>query len=277
MKNKTIYAALLALTITISPLCSCTFIKVNKALLNEQGDFDDNTPQVTKTIDISDFTGIECNLPASLTYCQSSSPSLTISASMRWMDVITTSVEQDGTLRIDAKKGSGGGGGQITITASSSTLKLLEINGSGKIDLCSGIKTEDSLDIIINGEAKVKGRDISTRAIKIETSGSSDFELEDITTEQMSIETNGASSIDCERVFVNGTLRVESDGSSNIEMDELQAGMVDVEIDGAGNIKLKGRADKGRFEISGAGNINLKEFNCPDASYDSSGLSRIKR
>jgi len=214
--KKVLINAFLAVMVTAT---SCAFVKAPEKTSNDSfwsilTTKADKSPEITKTFEVGDFTGIKTEIACDIDYVESSEPSLVIKTGTRTMENLKVEVV-NGVLIISARKNDFRPA-ELDIKASSSTISYLEIDGALDFEAEQGLNP-DSLKIDVNGAA--------------------DIEIEGLNTQKIDFEINGASDLELKRVCCN-TINGEVNGAADITIKG-KAEKTNIDINGAGDLDLK--------------------------------------
>lgn len=205
-------------------------------------------PSVTKTLNVSSFSTLECSMAADVEITQGSSQTVTVMGQENIIELIQTEVS-DGKWRIKLPKGSWADYENLKFKITMKDIRGLGLSGSGSITTTNKINTDD-LQLGLSGSGKItveadaeyvdcgisgsgniylKGR---AKELNIGTSGSGDLKAQDFAVEKVKIGISGSG--DC---VVNVS-------------ESLDAG-----IAGSGSVRYKGRP-KIKSSVSGSGSVS---------------------
>lgn len=190
---------------------------------------------VTKTFEVDDFKAIECSIPCEVKY-SSSDKGLTVTANKKVLDNLSTLVDKDGKLTISLDKIKFYKLGGMKIYISSENLEKIELNGAVDFESEKGIDTE-SIDINLNGAAKMEINGLSAYGAAINANGSSSIKIKGIECEDIKVTVNGAGGCTLEGHAEKADLRINGVGGINIK--EFTADKISEQVNGIGSISRK--------------------------------------
>jgi hypothetical protein len=197
-----------------------------------------------------DFSKLELDIPANLTYIVADSVSLTIGAPKNILDIITTDIDGR-TLEIkstnDYKTEK-----RVEIIMTIRPLDAIQLNGSGEIRGINVMKGKE-LKLSINGSGDIKGH-YDYRMIRTEINGSGDAHLSG-KTEEHKININGSGKAHAEDLIAD-IYRISINGSGDADI-QAQSKLL-VKIIGSGNVRYAGEPAISS-EITGSGEVKKQK------------------
>lgn len=207
---------------------------------------------VTEQRTTEHFDGIDLRICADVHVEQSSTYSVSITASENLMEIIKTEVHGT-TLCIDSKKNKCiSGDDNIDIYVTTPELIKLDISGSGDIVSKNNFTTSD-LDINISGSGNITIDSLQTNNCSINISGSGNIKLA------------GSQTASSQKIRISG--------SGDVNTLNLPANDCDVTISGSGKAQVWA-INKLNAEISGSGDVIYKGNPLVTASSSGSGNVR---
>lgn len=207
-------------------------------------------PVVQQTRLPGEFSKLELDIPAHLTYIVADSVSLTIAAPQNILDIITTDIDGR-TLEIksteDYKTEK-----RIEIILTVRPLDALLLNGSGEIRGLN-VMSGKELKLSINGSGDIKGH-YDYRLIRTEINGSGDAHLSG-RAEEHKVSINGSGKLHAEDVLAD-TYRININGSGDADI-QVQS-KLHVKIIGSGNVRYTGEPAI-NSEITGSGEVKKQK------------------
>lgn len=215
----------------LSSLCSCRFVKINHLLTNQ---LNGEGEMVTRTIDVPEFTGILCYMPAKIEYRQSDSTSLEISAQENILEYTQHFVDKDGRLQITRNGKNMGRMETMIIRLSSPSLKKVELGGAGEFNAPEGITAEE-LEIENAGATSVNIVGLHARKLDLECAGAGSFDVSKIDCEDVEVEIAGA----CSATLAGKakTVSVEISGVGTVDIRNLEREKLKTEKNGLARIR----------------------------------------
>lgn len=203
-------------------------------------------PLETRTIDVSDFTGVEMNIAGDLVLMQGNEESLSISAQSNLYPFINIFV-RDGRLRIETNDDISLDPTQpIAITVGVQNLDLLRFAGSGTVSM-------DSLNTV---------------DFKLDLTGSGDMQFDALTAETLNLSLTGSGNLNFSGTVIEQEVSMTSSG--NLEARDLESQKADIAISGSGSATVN-VTDELVASISGSGKIRYRGTPTVDASITGSG------
>lgn len=220
------------------PLSSCNTVIVGEG------------PVVQQTRVPGDFSKLELDIPARLTYIVADSFSLTIAAPQNILDIITTDIDGR-TLEIKSTE-EYKSETRVEIIMTVRPLDAILLNGSGEIrgiNLMSG----KELKLSINGSGDIKGH-YDYRVIRTEINGSGDAHLSG-KAEEHKVSINGSGKVHAEDVEAD-IYRISINGSGDADIHAQSK--LNVKIIGSGNVRYTGEPAISS-EITGSGEVKKQK------------------
>jgi phage shock protein PspC (stress-responsive transcriptional regulator)/uncharacterized membrane protein len=209
-------------------------------------------PADARRYGVSDFTGVEINVPARVQIINSPNYEVAILGPNRVKDNIE--VETHGnTLKIGYDKGlfdifDGFNSRDIQIIIKTPFLKSIEANGAAKVEFEKFVSS--TMDIDISGASSVEGR-LETDELNIDLSGSSRAELVGSAL-QMKANLSGASTIKAYSLDTK-TCSVDMSGACKLEITATEK--ISGDLSGASHIYYKGHP---LLKVSSSGSSSIK-------------------
>lgn len=209
------------------------------------------------TPELNNFSKVELSVSSNTDIQMGNEYSVKITTDEENLEKIDVSVKRD-SLIIKRKKGSWGffasdklkgsidieitmpnieemeinGSSDVAIEGVNNQELVLEINGSGNIDVTG---QSDELEIEINGSGDVNMHEVNGKDVDVEINGSGDIELTSGTCENFDIEINGSGSVRAKDVVCqNAEVEINGSGDSTVHtvnsvtFDSHGSGSVDV-------------------------------------------------
>ena len=190
---------------------------------------------VSKSFDLKDFDQIVINGHADVSFTQSDAYEVTVRTQeniLEWLDYKAEGT----TLVIEAKDKREIRAEKYDLVIQAPALKKLVVNGASDFNVGS-LRSEDYLDIEINGAG--------------------DLDFDRIQCSSLTLEVNGAADANLTSISVQKDLKVE--------------------VNGAGDVKVTGNAQSASFSVNGAGDIDATGLKVAgEVSKHTSGLASIK-
>jgi len=208
---------------------------------------------ITKEIQVSKFTVIECTLPCDIKYTQGPE-SFKISAPQNILDHLVVAIN-DGKMKLCLDKTKWFNFDGVKVWISSRKLNEISINGAIEFEAESGIKT-DSLIVNLNGASELEIAGLVADSASICSNGTADIEIDDVKCAKLETKINGAG--DCK---VKG-----------IECESLE-----VTVNGTGGSTVEGYTKQAKLTINGVGGINAKKLKADFITTSVNGIGSISR
>jgi hypothetical protein len=196
---------------------------------------------------VSDFNKVSLSGSGLVVIKQGEKESLTIEASEKLMEYISTEVV-DSELQLSYKDypSSYFPTDKVKFYLTLSEVEKVTLNGSGKFE--GSVGKADELELIVNGSGKMD-LNLEAEQLTAELTGSGSFKLEGTaTTQQVLVSGSGSFS---GRDLKGKAAKVALAGSGSVEVnvsDEL-----DVSLDGSGSVRYLGNPKLGETDVSGSG------------------------
>lgn len=234
---------------------------------------EEENPKVSLTPEVKDFTSLECNLPARITYTQGKAYEVVISLPKNISELVYAKVDNKGVLEIGVDNGDKKDWKiikNIRISVTSPTLERVEINGAGVLDMPQQTELQ-SLQVELNGASKVSLAELKCKNFDLEINGAGKASGNVVVSEVMKVKGNGAGKAD----FKGKAKSVIIKGSGACVYD-LDVQSDNVQISLAGTCKVSLNVDTDDLKISASG-INKVEVTgeAKHHSLSASGFSKI--
>lgn len=209
---------------------------------------------VTKNIRVDDFTKLNIAGSLDVSYSQKpGKPQVEIYTSDNVVNLLDIRVK-NGALNVGFKKNTRVSYNKLEIRISSPTLNVLNLAGSGDVELVNGLKTDD-LKISVAGSGDVEGSRIVCTDLTISIAGSGDIECDDIT---------------CDN------LKASVAGSGDMKLKNVTANFTQASVAGSGTAILSGSTQEAEYSVAGSGDLFASDFVARRASATVSGSGDIK-
>jgi hypothetical protein len=206
---------------------------------------------ITEQRQIDSFDEIELSMDADVHLTQSSSYSVSVTASENLMNVIKTEVHGS-TLCIETKSNKCIHDGDIDVYVTMPDLSKIKLSGSGNINCATPFNT-NNLELTISGSGNINMDSLSAVNCFMNISGSGNMQL------------NGASSGQHQEIKISG--------SGNVNTLNHSFNSVDVSISGSGSASVWAVSDL-KTNISGSGDVIYKGNPIITSSNSGSGSVR---
>ena len=191
---------------------------------------------VNKSFDLKDFDQIVINGHADVSFTQSDAYEVTVRTQENILEWLDYKVVDGTTLVIEAKDKREIRAEKYDLVIQAPALKKLVVNGASDFNV-GGLRSEEGLDIEINGAG--------------------DLDFDRIQCSSLTLEVNGAADANLTSISVLKDLKVE--------------------VNGAGDVKVTGNAQSASFSVNGAGDIDATGLKVAgEVSKHTSGLASIK-
>ncbi len=208
-------------------------------------------PLVTESRSLSEVTGIDLEMNATVYVIKGDTQSVVIRAQQNILDVVSTEVNRN-TLEVKATESiSVTDPVQIWITIK--TLESVELSGAGTIQSATNfIAEKTSIDLSGSGKIELV---LSCEKLDADISGSGELNLKGrVSSSDLIISGSGSiNGLNC----AMDKCKINISGSGNAKLDVGSA--LNASIDGSGIIKYTGNPQKVKSEISGSGSISKLE------------------
>ena len=192
-------------------------------------------PVISKSFDLKDFDRIVINGQADATFTQSDTYEVTLRAQENVFDYVDYRVEGT-TLILELKDKRMVRSTDFDLTLKAPALKRLEVNGAADFDIPAGLKSDDDLQIEVNGAGDLTFDAVRCNNLSISANGAADVDLTDIDVQNLKVDVNGAGD-----VVVDGA-----------------AGDANLSVNGAGDIDASGLKVAGKVSKHAAGLAKIK-------------------
>lgn len=164
-------------------------------------------------------------------------------------------------------------GPPIEVYVSLPELKLLELNGSGK--LIAGISEGETLECGNNGSGYLAVDTVYMEYLYLSNSGSGNIEMEKIYSDEVTMVQSGSGTIDTEEVYESEEITIKHSSSGNVRSIVVGGLNVNAILSGSGRIDLSGDVQKVDYTLNASGRIDALELMSYDARTTSSGSGLI--
>lgn len=203
---------------------------------------------VTEVRSLNGFNKIDLDIDADVTYQQSATFYVEISAQSNILEVLRTDISA-GVLKIDFRKWVRRHS-NISIVIHSPEIKGIKISGSGNVNVPTAITTTD-MELRISGSGNLTLYSLTTADLDASISGSGNLEVLNGTVNNQAATISGSGDIDMEHCQANNSASKIS-GSGSITVHVIQE--LDATISGSGNIRYRGTPAV-NANISGSGSV----------------------
>ena len=191
---------------------------------------------VSKSFDLKDFDQIVINGHADVNFTQSDAYEVTVRTQENILEWLDYKVVDGTTLVIETKDKREIRAEEYDLVIQAPALKKLVVNGASDFNV-GGLRSEEDLDIEINGAG--------------------DLDFDRIQCSSLTLEVNGAADANLTSISVLKDLKVE--------------------VNGAGDVKVTGNAQSASFSVNGAGDIDATGLKVAgEVLKHTSGLASIK-
>ncbi len=193
-------------------------------------------PVISKSFDLKDFDRIVINGQADAVFTQSDTYELTLRAQENVFDYVDYRVEGT-TLILELKDKRSVRSTEFEVTLKAPALKGLEINGAADFDIPAGLKSDDDLQIEVNGAGDLTFNGVRCNNLSIQANGAADVDLTAIDVQNLKVDVNGAGDVNVEGNAADANLSVN--GAGDIDASGLKvAGKVSKHAAGLASIKI---------------------------------------
>ncbi|MCF8244763.1 MAG: DUF2807 domain-containing protein [Saprospiraceae bacterium] len=207
-------------------------------------------PQVTKTLDLASFDGLNLAIAADVMIQQGSTQSVKIEAQQNLIDNLKKEVK-NGVWKIGFEKNVRNAR-DIKIWVTVPSIKNLSVSGSGSIVGENSFSNLDDLALAISGSGKIKF-DSDSKNMTANISGSGNMNLNG-NTGAATLKISGSGDIDAFGLSTRTCeVKISGSGDSSVNVTE----SLDVNIAGSGDVFYKGRPSV-RSKVSGSGSVESK-------------------
>ena len=193
-------------------------------------------PVISKSFDLKDFDRIVINGQADAVFTQSDAYEVTLRAQENIFDYVDYRVEGT-TLILELKDKRTVRSTEFDVTLKAPALKRLEINGAADFDIPAGLKSNDDLQIEVNGAGDLTFNAVRCNNLTIQANGAADVDLTDINVQKLKVDVNGAGDVIVEGNAADADLSVN--GAGDIDASRLKViGKVSKHAAGLAKIKM---------------------------------------
>lgn len=216
--------------------------------------------KITQTREITGFTFIHLQVPATLYVTQENHFTVQVAASQEALERINTEVKEN-TLVITSERNSSGkntdlrnGKEDVIIYISLPKPNGLQVFGSGIIKAQNNFLT-DYLSIEVHGSGTIVMKDFKTQKAHVSVEGSGEIYHHDAVAQGLVEEVNGSGKIIAASLMSSMT-SLSVSGSGEMKTENIQSEKLEAVVHGSGHIRLvAGTAKNILLEIVGSGNI----------------------
>lgn len=245
----------MAVAIAVVALASCS-INVKKR--------SDNAAKQTKTFDVRDFNKISLNCGADVEYTVSDSISITVNGTEDWMQSISFSTADDGTLVISRKDDVSGvininvHYGPCRIIISGPSLESVAIAGSGSFT-CDGAMQTENFFGSVSGSGDLNIKNMKTMNAQLSVLGSGGMKISGMEAQKCDVSISGSGDV---ALKANSVQNISTSivGSGDIVLDCKDCGTASVAISGSGDVRLSGNVKQFNKTVSGSGDIDTSNL-----------------
>ena len=193
-------------------------------------------PVISKSFDLKDFDRIVINGQADAVFTQSDTYEVTLRAQENVFDYVDYRVEGT-TLILELKDKRTVRSTEFDVTLKAPALKRLEINGAADFDIPAGLKSDDDLQIEVNGAGDLTFNAVRCNNLTIQANGAADVDLTAIDVQNLKVDVNGAGDVNVDGAAGDANLSVN--GAGDIDATGLKvAGKVSKHAAGLAKIKI---------------------------------------
>ena len=215
-------------------LSGCVFVKIKDGTFTTSGDkVAGNGVIADKTFEVGDFSRIELNVPADVTYSKADATSLSVSMDENLFEYVTVSVE-DGVLKVGSKGASLRNFKKLAMTVSSPTLERLDCNGAVDFEAMGPVCGEEFV-MRVNGAADVEMRSLDVKSARFEVSGAADLDVCFVAAEDVTLNISGAG--DAKLSGKTKDVKVTVNGAGDVDLSRLEYGNLSKHVNGMGSVK----------------------------------------
>jgi hypothetical protein len=245
-------------------------------------------PAVDKTINVSDFKGIDVSSGIDVILLQGNSESLTLTAQENLFEYITASVD-NGTLKIYARnnirptqpmkaritfkninnlKVSGGGD---TYGETPLNVGALDVQISGGGDFSSVINSEVlNYSIGGGGDTEIGGK---TKDYNISVAGGGDLESK-VSAEKILCRIGGGGDLYLRNESMASNADIEINGGGDADL-KISAAKLRCSIGGGGDALIAGQASESEIDVNGGGDVDAKNLSSEIILFNARGGSDL--
>ncbi|MDR0810699.1 MAG: DUF2807 domain-containing protein [Paludibacter sp.] len=212
---------------------------------------DENSPQITDTVQLAQFSKIYIAgaISATLTQDTVNFAIVSVPEQVRKNLIINTNNDK---LKIHPQRGQWRGSQRIKIQIHSKNVNSLEISGASNLTASDTLRT-DNLSIDVAGASKTEILVIAEK-IRGEASGASKIRISG-KTNSADFDASGASKIDSEKLFAK-SVTVDASGASHANLFATES--INAGASGASSIAIYGNPPQSKTTKSGASKINFE-------------------
>lgn len=192
-------------------------------------------PVITKTLDLSGFDAITVNGSSDMELFQGDNFQVLVKANEEVFDYIDYKVE-DGVLVLGTKDNVNIRAEEFDVTITLPVLKKLLVNGAADVDLKTGYKSSENLEVLVNGAGDFDLSGIAVPSLSFTLNGAGDIEADALDVEELSVSVNGAGDIDLSGKAGKASFSVS--GAGDIDASGLQCGSFTTHKSGMASIKV---------------------------------------
>ena len=212
----------------------CTFVRFKDGGFTKSGEKVAGNGVITdKTFEVGDFSRIELNVPADVTYSKADACSLTVSMDENLFDYLTVSVE-DGVLKVGSKGVSLRNFKKLAMTVSSQTLERLDRNGAVDF-VADGPVCGEEFVMKVNGAADVDIRSLDAKTARFSVNGAADLDVHVAEAESVSLSISGAG--DAKLSGKTKDVNVAVSGAGDVDLSRLEYENLSKQVNGMGSVK----------------------------------------
>lgn len=215
-------------------LSGCVFVKIKDgSSVKSDGKVVGNGIITEKNFEIGDFSRIELNVPADVSYEMADRPSLSVKVDENLLEYLTVSVE-NGVLKIGSTLSSFRNFKKLAMTMSSSSLEKLLCNGA--VDFtANGTVRADSFDLQVNGAADVDMANLDVKEASFKVNGAGDIQVNLVDAESVSLSISGAG--DADLTGKAKAVKVTISGTGDVDLTRLDYESLEKKVSGVGSVK----------------------------------------
>lgn len=225
---KKVLIALCALAV----VCSCTFsfngLGNGKRVVCKG-------PEITKSFDLSGFTGITVNGSSDLTVTQGENYSVVVKANEEVFQYLNYEVV-DGTLLLKNKDSIQVVAQTFEVMITLPCLEKLLVNGAADAEIYNYTSDKD-LDVMVNGAGDFEVKSIKVPSLTFTVNGAGDIEADGLNVETLTVSVNGAGDVDLSGKAHTANLSVA--GAGDIDASELDVEHTNIRKSGFASIVTK--------------------------------------
>jgi len=228
---------------------------------------------ITEVRDISGFSEVRSGGSFEVYVTQADDYSVEVVAYENLLPIIETYISGK-SLMIETKNNSCyKSGPPIQVYVSLPELKLLELNGSGK--LIAGITEGESLECGNNGSGYLAADTVYMDYLYLSNSGSGHIEIEKIYADEVTMVQSGSGTIGTEAVYESERMTIKHSSSGNVRSIVVGGLNVNAILSGSGRIDLSGDVHKVDYTLNASGRIDALDLMSYEARTTSSGSGSI--